>query len=116
LAKQKEAPNSPYQVYKFLTAARKELPAVQKGKLITTALRDNILVLNRFTINLSAMSIGLDNYFFRVLDVAHDKNVLVVVNTGDDNDSVDVSTVETVPTDGEITFYTGSLDAEYTHA
>jgi hypothetical protein len=48
LAKQKEAPNSPYQVYKFLTAARKELPAVQKGKLITTALNDNILVLNRF--------------------------------------------------------------------
>jgi hypothetical protein len=50
------------------------------------------------------------------LDVAHDKNVLVVVNTGDDNDSVDVSTIETVPTDGEITYYTGSLNAEYTHA
>lgn len=47
LAKQKEAPNSPYHVYKFLTAARKELPAVQKGKLITTALSENILVLNR---------------------------------------------------------------------
>jgi hypothetical protein len=50
------------------------------------------------------------------LDVPHDKNVLVVVNTGDDNDSVDVSTVETVPTDGDITYYTGSLNAEYTHA
>jgi hypothetical protein len=43
-------------------------------------------------------------------------NVLVVVNTGDDSDSVDVSTVDTVPRDGEITYYTGSLDAEYTHA
>lgn len=52
----------------------------------------------------------------RVLDAANDKNVLVVVNTGDDSESVDVSTVDTVLSDGEITFYTGSLDAEYTHA
>jgi glycosidase len=66
LAKQKEAPNSPYQVYKFLTAARKELPAVQKGKLITTALSDNILVLNRFriTINFKWLVIWTDNLNF----------------------------------------------------
>lgn len=61
------------------------------------------------------MTDGFAQYIFRVLD-AHDKNVMVLVNTGDEIASVDASVVETVQVDSEITFYTGSLDSEYTHA
>jgi len=48
LAEQKEEPLSPYHIYKMLTAARKELTAVQRGRLVTTTLGETIFVFARY--------------------------------------------------------------------
>jgi hypothetical protein len=53
---------------------------------------------------------------YRVTDKTDDDDVLIVVNTGEDESKVDVTPLDTVPSNAVLTYYTGSLEADYSHA
>ncbi|XP_059469958.1 maltase A3-like [Neocloeon triangulifer] len=96
LAEQKEMANSPYHIYKKLTALRKERAAVQRGSLTTKTVGDNIFA------------------FTRQVDTEGEKAVLVVVNVDDAEVTADVtSTVPSLRAGEQLTYHVGTLESPY---
>ncbi|CAB3382426.1 Hypothetical predicted protein [Cloeon dipterum] len=95
LAAQKDDPNSPYAIFKALTAMRKNMNAVQTGHLETFTVGEKIFV------------------FTRYLQNSNEKNVMVVVNLDQDDVTADLSRVPTLKSGGMITYHIG-VNSSYT--
>ncbi|XP_065339898.1 maltase A1-like [Cloeon dipterum] len=95
LAAQKLEENSPYAIYKKLTAMRKDMNAVRSGQLGTSTVGDDIFV------------------FTRYLQSADEKNVLVVVNLAENEVNADLSGVPTLKSGAMITYHVG-VNSSYT--
>ncbi|CAB3382429.1 Hypothetical predicted protein [Cloeon dipterum] len=95
LAAQKQEENSPYAIYKKLTAMRKDMNAVKSGQLGTSTVGENIFV------------------FTRYLQSADEKSVLVVVNLAENEVNADLTGVPTLRSGAMITYHVG-VNSSYT--